>query len=314
MLTKDQVRNRTQYLGCSEFAAALGLDPWKSPLKLWAEKSGQLPIEDASDKLQVKLGHRLEPVVTELFREWMVANGLPDGKVVNRTADIVHKTHPFLVGHVDRMVLPWNHVLEIKTASPWRLKEFQNDEWPATWLVQVHGYMAITGAERAYIAALFGNQEFLVKIVARDRELEADIIRKVVDFWNNFVLTKTMPAAIRHDDAPTLYGLFPEPTMTMIDLPDQANILAENIEAYGKDMQQLMDQREEARNRLRAMLKENTVGRTDKFTVTWKEVKKKLLDTEAIRKQEPEIYKRFGKMSAYRELRIRRDDGPNTGA
>ncbi len=35
-------------LGCSEIAAAMGLSPWKTPLRLWEEKTGAVERAEES--------------------------------------------------------------------------------------------------------------------------------------------------------------------------------------------------------------------------------------------------------------------------
>ena len=41
---------RSEYIGGSDIASVMGLSRWKTPLQLWAEKTGNIPQEDLSDK------------------------------------------------------------------------------------------------------------------------------------------------------------------------------------------------------------------------------------------------------------------------
>ena len=47
---------RSTTIGGSDAAAILGLNPYKSPYALWAEKTGKVIPEDISQKEAVRLG------------------------------------------------------------------------------------------------------------------------------------------------------------------------------------------------------------------------------------------------------------------
>ena len=61
--------DRTKFIGGSDAAAVVGLSRWKSPIELWAEKTGQVEPEDVSDKMAVRVGKKLESAVAEFFEE-----------------------------------------------------------------------------------------------------------------------------------------------------------------------------------------------------------------------------------------------------
>ena len=69
MLTAQQKKERLNYIGSTDIAGVLGMSQYKSPLSVWSEKTGQIIPEDISNKLQVKLGIKMESIVGELFTE-----------------------------------------------------------------------------------------------------------------------------------------------------------------------------------------------------------------------------------------------------
>jgi putative phage-type endonuclease len=306
MLTKEQLKDRNSYLGGSDIPAVLGLNPYMTALELWAIKTGQIEPKDISDKLQVRLGNKLEPVVSELFEE-------ETGKKLHKVnEEFVHPKYSFLRAHIDRRVVGEKSIAEIKTTSPWRLKDFQGeDEMPAAYIIQTVYYMALTGATKGYVAVLFGNQDFKIITIEKDLKLEADIIKKSVHFWNEFVLKKQMPAVTKND-ADTLYSLFPSADEGMeIGLGDEASVLCEEIDACGQDMNLVMDKRELARNKLRAMMLDASIARTDRYTITWKNQTKKAY-------QVPESKSRVLRISEIKEIengndRIGRKGNPKDG-
>ena len=98
-----------------------------------------------------------------------------------------------MVANIDRRVVGENAILECKTANQYLATEWQDDEIPASYLLQVQHYLFVTGAEVGYIAVLIGGQKFIWKEVQRDEELIQMIIESEKNFWK-MVQDKTPPA------------------------------------------------------------------------------------------------------------------------
>lgn len=61
------LEHRKKYIGGSDASAILGLNPWKSNVDLWLEKTGQVTPEDISQKPYVQYGIAAEPIIRSLF-------------------------------------------------------------------------------------------------------------------------------------------------------------------------------------------------------------------------------------------------------
>ena len=264
-LTQEQVVARRNFIGGSDAAAVLGLSRWSTPLKVWASKTGQLPDEDISDRLAIEVGNELEDVVCRLFTK-------KTGKQLRRVNEAVfHPEYPFIGAHLDRRVVGEDAIFEAKTASGWKAKEWEGEDIPREYIIQVMHYLAVTGQKKAYIACLIGgNQKFVWKTVERDEDMIKDMINREVAFWREFVETKVMPMTVTARDGETLYNLFPLDDQTEIELADDANKLCESIGAMVADSKALGSQIDEAKNKLRLMLGEHSVGKTETYKVTWK--------------------------------------------
>ena len=64
---EEWLKHRTR-IGGSDAAAILGLNPWKTNVDLWLEKTGQVTPNDISDKEYVKYGVESEPLIREIFK------------------------------------------------------------------------------------------------------------------------------------------------------------------------------------------------------------------------------------------------------
>src|SRR5579864_8263161 len=99
---------RKGFLGGSDIAAILGLSRWKTPLAVWAEKTGQVESKD-DGALHKKLGTRLEEVVAELFMEET------GKKLIRANERRVHPKYPHFSAQIDRLVVNEDALWEGKT-------------------------------------------------------------------------------------------------------------------------------------------------------------------------------------------------------
>lgn len=265
MLTKAQLQERGGYLGGSDAASALGLSRWGSPLSVWAEKTGQLPPREI-DSEAAELGTELEDYVSRRFSR-------KTGKTVHRVNEtIFHPTYPFLAANIDRRVVGEKAILEAKTTSAWKAKEWGGEDIPTEYVIQVMHYLAVTGAERAYVAVLIGNQDFKWKVIERDDRSLTDLVEREVYFWREFVEKKVMPVVGKRDED-TLSGLFPQAEIgKTVELTDEAANICELLESMGEDARGLEAQIDEQKNRLRAMIGDAALGLAGDWEIKWSNV------------------------------------------
>ena len=64
----EWLEHRKNFLGGSDASAILGLNPWKSNVQLWEEKTGLVIPEDISSKPYVQYGISAEPIIRDLFQ------------------------------------------------------------------------------------------------------------------------------------------------------------------------------------------------------------------------------------------------------
>lgn len=300
MLTKEQVQERTKYIGSSDAAAVLGLSRWKTRLEVWAEKTAKVPKEDISDRLPIEVGHELENLVAKLFMK-------RTGKTVHRMKQTVfHPNHPFIAANIDRRVVGEKALLECKTASGWKAKEWEGEEIPQEYIIQVLHQLAVTGMDTAYIACLIGgNQDFRWKTIRRDSDTMSQIIQKEAQFWIKYIEPKIMPDIITKNDGDILYKLFPMGVdEEAIKLNDEANALVESLEGYQEDLKSLEGQIDKTKNELKSLLKDHTVGLSDKYKVTWRNQVMRRVNTTKLKSEMPEVHSKYLSENKMRVLRF----------
>ena len=225
-LVKTQALSRDQWLdvrkggiGSSDAAAAVGLNPYKSQLELWLEKTGQdagLPKTDPNDESSpMYWGTLLEPIVAAHYTK-------RTGNRVRRVnAVLQHPNEPWMLANIDREVvgMPDVQILECKTAGINGARLWK-DGVPEYVQLQVMHQLAVTGKHAADVAVLLGGQDLQIHRIDRDEALIGQLITLEKQFWA-FVETGKAPPVDGSDSADqALRCLYPHDDGQSLDLSD----------------------------------------------------------------------------------------------
>ena len=289
--------DRSKLVGGSDIAAVMGLSRWKTPLALWAEKTGRI-INDLSKFEAVEIGTELEEYVSRKFTR---KSGVKL-KVDNRT--FTHTRYPYMVAHIDRWVVGEDALFEAKTCSAWKEKEWGGEDIPIEYVLQVNWYMGIVRKSKAYLAVLIGGQKFIWKEVKFDSELFEQQVAAAQVFMEQFVLTDVAPMAMA-GDSDTLLGLFPVAKEAALSVEGSAaEQLNEWIEERSGCIEAIKHAEEECEAleaKIKQQLGENEVAETDKYKVTWKNGTRVTANIEALKADG--LYEKYKKVSTFRALR-----------
>jgi putative phage-type endonuclease len=301
------MQNRN-FIGSSDIAIILGLNPYSTILKLWAEKTGQLPPEQQENEA-TEWGKRLERVISKKFSEEHKV------KLIAYKKRFYHTIYKFLSCELDNIISKSEEIVEIKTASLWKAKEWESaEEIPAMYIAQVMWQMGLSNRKKAWIAILIGGQKYLEKEILFNHNIFKKMVTKAVYFWQEFVLKNQMPIQITKDDSDILYKLYPnaiegEP----IQLGDETNRLIETLQANKADLMTLKDIIAKNENELKASLRDNAFAETNKFKISWKEQISRRLNLDKFKEEQQEIYNRYCQENKFRVLRYTEKKGEGNG-
>lgn len=156
-MTREQwLQERKSGIGGSDAAAIIGLNPYKTNIQLWEEKTGLKEAVDISDKPYVQYGIAMEDNLRQNF-----AIKHPEFKVQHEENTIIkHPKYPFLFASLDGILINKETgergILEIKTSEI--LRSMQKEKWkgdniPPNYYCQVLHYMNVTGCTFARLFA-----------------------------------------------------------------------------------------------------------------------------------------------------------------
>lgn len=215
---------RKSGIGGSDAAAAVGLNPYVSPLELWLDKTGRdagLAKPDPHDTSEpIYWGTLLEPIVAAAYTQQT------GNRVRKVNAVLQHPTIPFMLANLDREIVgvPGVQILECKTAGEFGARLWR-DGVPEYVQLQVQHQLAVTGKRAADVAVLLCGQQLAVHRIERDDELIARLIPLEAAFWR-FVETDTPPPADGSDSADrALRHLYPGNAGT-VDFTDDRRLCA----------------------------------------------------------------------------------------
>ena len=286
-ITKIKTANRTEWLalrshfiGGSDAAAVVGLNPWVSPYSLWAEKTGK--TSGFSGNLATEVGTYLEDFVAKKFEA-------ETGKRVRRVnQSFLNSQYHWAIANIDREVVGEDAGLEIKTTDSINLKKFKDGEYPANYYAQCVHYLAITGKQRWYLAVLIGNREFKIFTVDRD-EAEIDALMAAeLDFWEHVKNDTPPPVDGLQATTDAINRIFPESDETTIDLFGQSENLYQYI-TIGERIKDLKAMQDEYANRIKEFMGTSGRGESELYRVLWKSSTRRTFDNKRFAEENPDI-------------------------
>ncbi len=182
MLTKEQLANRSEYIGGSDVAIIMGTSPFKTPWQLLLEKARITENRFRGNKY-TEVGNVLEPKIQDV---------LSIKNVDERTYEKTYFEVPF-AGHIDGLNEQEDVLYEIKVSSGDMQKTIKTYEY------QIRTYMYLTDINNARIVLLqrdkdvdrylhpkyeVDNTELKLEKIFHNHEKEQEMLKRTRMFWN----------------------------------------------------------------------------------------------------------------------------------
>jgi len=180
------IYERSKHITSTDVACICGLNKWKSPLQLWAEKTGKVRPEFAPDKSrQMRIGNLLQPIVVEVAAELI-------GEPLRETKGFFESTqYPWAATSPDAFhAVPEPQFLaEVKTTLGRNARYWANGATPEIYLTQCQWHMGVLGLPLCHLVCMIGadSTDIEHRAVEFDAEifdalvLEADAFRTMIE-------------------------------------------------------------------------------------------------------------------------------------
>lgn len=191
---EEWLQARMNHIGGSDASACVGVNPYKTNVELWEEKTGLHQPEDISGKDYVIYGTKAEEFLRGLF-----ALDFPEYQVFYDDNNMfLNSDYAWMHASLDGELVDQEGrrgILEIKTTEILQSmqKEKWNDRIPDNYFCQVLHYLAVTGYEFAVLKAQLksewgGELRITTKHYFIERKDVEEDIKYLVDaekrFWN----------------------------------------------------------------------------------------------------------------------------------
>ena len=274
---------RKGYIGGSDAAAVLGLSEYTSPYSLWAEKTGRVPGFEGN--ISTEVGNYLEDMVAHL---WMKETGK---KVRRKNRTLVNSDYPWPCANLDRVVEGERALLEIKTTTSLPvMRQIKGGEYPDRWYCQMMHYLAVTGYERAYLAALVNCRELRIWVLERDDAEIKALMEAEERFWLH--VTDDTPPPLDGSDASTeaLETIYAESAAEAgdVDLFGREVLLDERAQIQ-TSIKELEKRATEIENIIKADMGDSPKGHAGPYTVTWATQERRSFDAKTFGAKNPDI-------------------------
>lgn len=296
---QEWLKYRTLGIGGSDVSVIAGVNKFRSIFQLWLEKTGQIEVME-TDNEYTHFGTILEPIVKNEFSRRTGLN------VRAKRAILQSEEYPFMLADLDGVIYENGEmvIFEAKTASA-----YKQDVWergvPIEYILQVQHYMAVTGAKKAYVAALVGGNHFYYHTLYRDDDLISWIINIEKEFWENCVEGMQEPVADGSEATSAfLDERYNSSNGQVIELPQNALELCNSYDELTAQMKRLKEQKDKVTNQLKVYMKDNEIGKVGDRTVMWKQVNTVTFDKTRFINDNKSLYDEYCVSGHHRRLSV----------
>jgi len=282
MSREDWLDARRNGIGGSDAGAIMGVSKWSSPLSVYVDKIGMSPEKEITEAM--RQGTDLEDYVAKRFCE-------DTGMKVRKCNRILkHPEHEWMLANIDRDIIGVKAGLECKTSSPMTRCDYDAGEIPPQYYYQCLHYMAVTGAEKWYLAVLVYSKALHVFEIKRDESKIKELIEHEREFWFDCVLQKNPPLPTGSEADEKAVNIF----FPMVDDAESVDLgdLKETLQMleYQKASKKKIDENiSELEGQIKMRMSSHAIGSTDGWKVTWKQSDRSNFDKAALLNDHPEL-------------------------
>lgn len=279
---EEWLKYRKKGICGTDAGAITGFNPYVSAFSVYRDKTSDEISE--FDNEAMRQGRDMEDYVARRFME-------ETGKQVRR-ANAIYKNekHPIMLVDFDRLIVGEKAGLECKTVSPYSADKWSDGKIPMHYQMQVQHYLAVSGYECWYIAALIFGRDFIIRKIERDEELINNLTVIEENWWEKHIVENTIP----EPDGSTAYTkLLNEYYHSDLDKTVKLYGMDKTLERRGEIdslIKKLNTEKEAIDQRIKINLEDASYGETEKYKVSWIDTVQNRIDSKKLKAENPDIY------------------------
>ena len=301
--------NRRGYVGGSEIAAVLNLEPYGCARRLWYRKTHQPEDRPFRETGPMRVGTVMEDwIADEVERQF--------GLKLRRKAPVQGMEHEG--AHIDRHIVAMDErgpgVLEIKCIGRQAYWKWLFDGVPQQYVLQLQWYMRLTGWKWGAIAAWNrehdGDGEVKLYQFEYDDELMALVSERVDEFWQRVTDRNPPPPLNPRDtrcDACEFGASCRDEEWANVGGDERRDDLIQIVQQFDDAraiVKSAEEHKEQCQSRLVEALGDTATAYAGPYKVSYAPQESMRIDAAGLKLKYPEIYKEVAVRSLSRPLRV----------
>ena len=235
-----------------------------------------------------------------------IFNGIADFIVVRRANAIYQsEEHPLLLADFDRLIVGQKAGLECKTVSPFSADKWADGKIPAHYLTQVDHYLAVSGFDCWYVAALIFGRELVIHKIVTDKQVLSDLIDKEERFWTNHVVPQIPPAPNGCDcDTQQINQMYEVDNRDKTADLSALHGLLDKRQELSDQIEQMEQEKTAIEQQVKLKMQDAAYGTAPGYKVSWVSSESKRVDSQRLRKEQPDIFNQYSKNVSSRRFTI----------
>ena len=294
---EDWLRYRKRGITGTDAGAILGLNPYRSAFQVYHDKISDT-IENI-DSEAMRQGRDLEEYVAQRFTE---ATGL---KVRRANAIYQNEEHPLLLADFDRLIVGQKAGLECKTVSPFSADKWADGKIPAHYMAQVNHYLAVSGFDCWYIAALIFGKELVIHKIISDKAVLDNLIAEEEHFGKYNVMPEIAPTPTGSEgDTQQINQMYFDDDKSKTADLNAVRDLLDKRQSLSDQIEQLEQEKTAIEQQVKLEMQDAAYGTAPGYKVSWVSSESKRVDSQRLKKEQPDIFNRYSKNVSSRRFTI----------
>lgn len=296
MTREEFLLRRKTGIGGSDVAAVMGYSKYRNAYDVWLDKTSDDVDLEPNDILD--LASYLEEYTAQKYA------AITGHKVRRLTKELIHAEYPFLKSNIDREICLDERgvgILECKALSTFNFKKVEMYGLPNDYVAQIqHQFLTGNGVYKWGAFAILNrdNGKLLTFEMLPDVEFQKEIIRICVPYWTECVEKRIQPV-IDHAQSDKKELSVPKYDGTITDLT--ADETLNTLAAQRIDNAALVEEAKALLAQTDAAIMEH-LGDLEAVECAgarmyFRSTKRTTIDSIRLKKEKPEIYREFSKVS-----------------
>ena len=171
--TTEWLELRKSKIGASDAPIIMGVSPWSTPYRLWAEKLGLEQPQPMNAAMARGLAMQDEALC--VFEKMSGLTMFPEVRF--------HPNYPFLMASLDGIDLEGKNIVEIKCPGQLAHNMAKEGKIPSHYYPQLQHQMEVCGLPSMHYFSYDGSEGVIIT-VDKDEEYVASLLAKEIQFWN----------------------------------------------------------------------------------------------------------------------------------